>query len=228
MLESTYAPMVRTPDRFGIDNIQRPLFWIDVAPSSLRTKQAGGVPLRYVPFNGGDLLDFSMLTKGSKPRIAVTMGSVVPLAEGLTSLRWLVDAASEIDAEFVLALGTPNAKELGVLPPNIVTRSWIGINRLFATSTAVVHHGGPGTMFAALHAGLPQLVIPRASDQFYNAEALHRRGVAVVYSEGHTDATLLRNLLTDERLRDNAETVREEMRGMPLPTEIAERMIECC
>ena len=43
---------------------------------------------------------------------------------------------------------------------------------------ALVHHGGIGTSAQALAAGIPQLVVPFAHDQFDNAARLRRLGVA--------------------------------------------------
>jgi len=49
---------------------------------------------------------------------------------------------------------------------------------LFPRVAAVVHHGGAGTTAAALRAGVPQVVLPIALDQFHNADALRRAGLA--------------------------------------------------
>jgi sterol 3beta-glucosyltransferase len=38
---------------------------------------------------------------------------------------------------------------------------------LFPRCSAVVHHGGSGTTAAGLRAGVPALLIPRATDQFF-------------------------------------------------------------
>ncbi|HTP97733.1 MAG TPA: glycosyltransferase [Casimicrobiaceae bacterium] len=49
---------------------------------------------------------------------------------------------------------------------------------LLPRSRAFVHHGGIGTSFEAVAAGVPQLVVPRAADQIDNAHRLVRLGVA--------------------------------------------------
>lgn len=51
-------------------------------------------------------------------------------------------------------------------------------DRLFPRLAAVVHHGGAGTTAAAARAGIPQLAIPHAFDQFYWAARLHALGIA--------------------------------------------------
>lgn len=50
--------------------------------------------------------------------------------------------------------------------------------RLLPQAAAVVHHGGIGTCVASLAAGIPQVIVPLAFDQFDNAERSERLGVA--------------------------------------------------
>ncbi|CAL5184659.1 unnamed protein product [Lathyrus oleraceus] len=49
---------------------------------------------------------------------------------------------------------------------------------LFPKCAAVIHHGGSGTIAAALQAGTPQVVCPFVLDQFYWAERMHWLGVS--------------------------------------------------
>lgn len=64
---------------------------------------------------------------------------------------------------------------------------WAGAYVPFADvlphAKALVHHGGIGTSAQALHAGVPQLVVPCAYDQFDNALHLQRLGVANVLNK---------------------------------------------
>ena len=48
---------------------------------------------------------------------------------------------------------------------------------LFARLALAVHHGGAGTTAAAARAGVPQLVVPHAADQYYWGHQVHRRGL---------------------------------------------------
>jgi len=43
---------------------------------------------------------------------------------------------------------------------------------------AIVHHGGSGTTATAARAGIPQIIIPHMTDQFYFAEQVPKLGVA--------------------------------------------------
>lgn len=47
---------------------------------------------------------------------------------------------------------------------------------LFPMMAAVVHHGGAGTTAAALHAGVPQVVVPHMGDQPYWGRRMHELG----------------------------------------------------
>jgi UDP:flavonoid glycosyltransferase YjiC (YdhE family) len=47
---------------------------------------------------------------------------------------------------------------------------------LFPRMSAVVHHGGAGTLAASLRAGVPILVIPHLADQFYFGRRVHELG----------------------------------------------------
>jgi UDP:flavonoid glycosyltransferase YjiC (YdhE family) len=49
---------------------------------------------------------------------------------------------------------------------------------LFTRVAAVVHHGGAGTMAAALRAGAPQVIVPHLADQFFHAHRLASLGIA--------------------------------------------------
>ncbi|MFI5300052.1 MAG: glycosyltransferase [Polyangiales bacterium] len=48
---------------------------------------------------------------------------------------------------------------------------------LFPRCAAIVHHGGSGTTAQALRAGVPQVVVPHALDQFYFGERVRRLGL---------------------------------------------------
>jgi UDP:flavonoid glycosyltransferase YjiC (YdhE family) len=80
---------------------------------------------------------------------------------------------------------------------------------VFPRATAVIHHGGIGTVGQALRAGRPQLVCPLFGDQLDNAERLVRLGVARRLDHRRFEpgraATLLQALLGDPAVRARAE-----------------------
>ncbi len=56
------------------------------------------------------------------------------------------------------------------LPDGVVTAEYLPFSQLLPRSAAIIHHGGVGTTSQALRAGVPQIVLPMAFDQFDNAE----------------------------------------------------------
>ncbi len=62
------------------------------------------------------------------------------------------------------------------LPSNIVSATYLPLSKLLPHCAAVVHHGGVGTTSQCLAAGIPQVVLPMAFDQFDNAERVMRLG----------------------------------------------------
>jgi len=60
----------------------------------------------------------------------------------------------------------------GVHVAEAVPHSW-----LLPRVSAVIHHGGAGTVAAALRAGVPSIVAPFFFDQWFWAQWLHRRGL---------------------------------------------------
>jgi UDP:flavonoid glycosyltransferase YjiC (YdhE family) len=53
----------------------------------------------------------------------------------------------------------------------------VNLSEIMAKSFLVIHHGGIGTISQALTAGVPQLVVPFAFDQWGNAKQLEKLGV---------------------------------------------------
>ncbi len=103
------------------------------------------------------------------------------------------------------------------LPPNCVTTGWASYPGLFSRAAAVVHQGGVGTTAQALRAGVPQLVVPFAHDQFDNADRIRRMGCGrVLFRSRVTDTTLAREiaaLLADPQVPARARAEREAIRA---------------
>lgn len=76
---------------------------------------------------------------------------------------------------------------LGAVPEGVIPAEdgtfWSGsyapFGLLLPRAAAVVHHGGVGTTAQALRAGLPQVVVPQAYDQFDNSMRVEHLGVGV-------------------------------------------------
>lgn len=62
------------------------------------------------------------------------------------------------------------------LPSSILRVEWVPFGSLLPRASALVHHGGIGTLAQAFRAGIPQIVMPMAHDQPDNAARIERLG----------------------------------------------------
>ncbi|MCM2303441.1 MAG: glycosyltransferase [Elusimicrobia bacterium] len=140
------------------------------------------------------------------PPVVFTLGSSAVMIAG----DFFRNAAASVKGHGVRAilLAGPAAKELTDLPSGVEAFESAPYHALFPRCAAVVHSGGIGTTAQALRAGVPQMIVPFAHDQFDNAarvvrmgagEALHGRNPT-----GRELAATLSRLLDDDDIKDRA------------------------
>ncbi|MER7001315.1 nucleotide disphospho-sugar-binding domain-containing protein [Streptomyces sp. NPDC000410] len=226
MISSRFGPwMAAAYERHGVTGPPRVTATIDTRPPSLVRHDMGGWPMRALAYTGGGVLPPWLLTRPERPRVAITLGTMEPVFNGVAPLRGVLEAAGEIEeAEFVLALGHADPTPLGAVPDNVRVEGWVPLSALTRTCVAMIHHGGCGTTLAGLAEGLTHLVVPGGADDHYVAESLRARGLGLVSPIEKVDAGLIRTLLTDEGLRAVAGEVRREMEALPTPAEIVPRL----
>lgn len=191
---------------------------LDIVPASLGG-DTGGLRMRYLPYNGGGVVPAGLLRRGDRPRVVVTLGTVLTEMDGVRAIVRLIEAAASVDAEFLLAVGDADLGPLGPLPDNVRALPWVPLAELLTAADALVHHGGSGTMLTALHAGVPQLLLPQGADHFTNTEALTATGAALSSASDGVDSPLLTRLTTDPALREAAARLRAENAALPTPAE---------
>ncbi|MFD3683153.1 nucleotide disphospho-sugar-binding domain-containing protein [Streptomyces sp. NPDC058613] len=180
------------------------------------------LPMRYVPYNGGAVLPAWAIRRAARPRILLTLGTVVPLLPGGgSSLGMLIDALADLDAEVVLADDETDMSQFGKLPDNLVRAGFVPLSAILPDCSLIVHHGGSGTMAAAVHYGVPQLVVPSGADNELCARRVVERGLGLSVDPGALDAGTVRELvgrlLTERGFRGAAADVRDEVATQPSP-----------
>lgn len=217
--------MASALQRHGVPDLVEDSPWLDIAPPSMAGVGRDGWLLRPVPYNGGGVLPDWVMHQPERSRVAVTLGTIVPRMGGVGVVERIVALAPEVDAEFVLAMQPRDSDKLGRLPANVRAAGWMPMNALLRTCTAVVHHGGSGTMYAALDAGVPQLLLPSgAEDRHINAAAVLDRGAGLACAPEQIDTTVLQRLITDDSVRATTAEVRAELAEMPPPSALVERL----
>jgi UDP:flavonoid glycosyltransferase YjiC (YdhE family) len=158
-----------------------------------------------------------------RPRVLVTFGSffadpavVGALIDGLTS------GPDAIDAEFIgtaLPMTEPPSGPHRIVP-------FQPLSELLEGVSAVVTHGGAGTVLGTLSKGIPLVVVPQGADQFVQAAAVERAGCGVATDPGRPAVEQLRaavrKVLDDPALRAGAVAIEKEIAVMTPPEQVAE------
>ncbi|WP_327729789.1 glycosyltransferase [Streptomyces sp. NBC_00487] len=102
--------------------------------------------------------------------------------------------------------------------PNILTIEQVPHDWLFPRTAAVVHHGGPGTVGAALAAGRPQVLCPHMGDQTHWAARMRDLGVAPAPLTARTLtapdlAEAISTAVTDRHLKHRAHDIARLVRA---------------
>jgi UDP:flavonoid glycosyltransferase YjiC (YdhE family) len=105
-------------------------------------------------------------------------------------------------------------------PDNVHVEPWVPQSDVLASAALVVCHGGSGTAFGALAAGVPLVLVPMFADQRANAALLARAGAALVSSLDHGAAALraaIETVLQTPAYRRHAERIRDAAQSAPRP-----------
>ncbi|MDA0638391.1 activator-dependent family glycosyltransferase [Nonomuraea sp. MCN248] len=206
-------------------------FTIDHLPPSLRLGpplDQRGFSLRYIPYNGRAVLPGWLREPPDRPRVCLSLGTsaterlggyAVPVAE-------LLEALEDLDVEVVATIPEPEQARLGRVPGNARLVGFVPLHALAATCTAMINHGGPGTVCTGLAYGVPQLVLPVDHlDAPLLAKALAAQGAGLSIPSGQVTPSAVRDalghLLAESSFEDNAMRLREEMLAMRTPNELA-------
>ncbi|MGB8196456.1 MAG: glycosyltransferase [Acidimicrobiales bacterium] len=125
-------------------------------------------------------------SEGSGPLIYLTFGSVAGgLATAYSAFRLAIQALEGLEVRVLVTTGRSfNRLLLGDLPPNVVVESWVPQATVFPYASMVLCHGGSGTTYGALAAGLPLVFVPMFADQRTNARLIAVAGAGIVVEVG--------------------------------------------
>ncbi len=223
LVRVTATRLTRALQRHGVETLPPNAATMTIAPPSVVGARSGW-PMQYVPYSGDGTLPDWLGGRPEQPRILVSR-STVGGPGGSRLMSAVVAAAPHVDAEFVLVRPDRHVMRQGLLPGNVRTVDWVPLTAALATSTAIVHHGGAGTVLGALAAGVPQLVVSGPGDRTYNARLVAARGAALATAAKDITAATLTRLLTDAALTSAADEVRQEMAAMPSPEDVVPRLV---
>jgi UDP:flavonoid glycosyltransferase YjiC (YdhE family) len=207
----TMMRQVQTPIFYGFSEqvLPRPADWPD------RCHVTGywflDTPLDWQP--PGDLQAF---LRSGPPPVFVGFGSMGS-ANAQRLLELVVSALGRCEQRGILLTGA-GAGSLAPLPETIFALDTVPHDWLFPQVAAVVHHGGAGTTGAGLRAGLPSLLLPFLSDQYFWGRQISERGLGPrpiphndLTIEGLAQAITL--MITDQTMRQRAAEAGEQIRA---------------
>jgi MGT family glycosyltransferase len=125
--------------------------------------------------------------KGSQaPLVYVSFGTVLGhMSIAAEAYRTAIRAVIGSDARVLLTVGRRfDASQLGRIPGNVHVESWVDQADVLDQADVVVCHGGSGTTFGALAAGVPVVIVPLFADQFANASKVAEAGAGIVLDTG--------------------------------------------
>jgi UDP:flavonoid glycosyltransferase YjiC (YdhE family) len=165
-------------------------------------------------------VDFDAGLPGA-PTVYFTLGTVFNMESGDLFARVLA-GLGELPVEVVATVGSQiDPRELGPLPDTIHVERYISQSAILPRCSAVVCHGGSGSVIGALAHGLPLVVIPMGADQPLNAARCEELGVARVLDAVEATPETVREavsaVLSEPTYRSAAERIRDEIAALPGP-----------
>jgi UDP:flavonoid glycosyltransferase YjiC (YdhE family) len=134
-------------------------------PDTRRFRQPAGV-------SSGGLPDW--WPDDDRPLVYLTFGTVIGhLPEAPAVFRSALDAVSQLPARVLLTVGrATDPDQLGQIPENTHVEAWIPQHDVLRHAAVVACHGGSGTAFGALAAGVPLVICPLFADQSANGTVI--------------------------------------------------------
>jgi UDP:flavonoid glycosyltransferase YjiC (YdhE family) len=198
--------------------------YVDIYPPGLQSADAAHVGAAQL-IRPADRIERD---PAAEPLVYITFGTV--FNHDLTLFATALEAARELDdVRVVVTLGPGNDPAmLGPQPPKVTVSQFIPQAQLLPACVAVVSHAGSGTFLVALAAGVPQVLLPQAADQFLNAEAGASGGVGIAIAPGELSAarvhSALQRVLGDAGFRAAAQRAQAEISAMPAPEAVVEEL----
>jgi UDP:flavonoid glycosyltransferase YjiC (YdhE family) len=132
---------------------------------------------------------------------------------GLTALQ-------EYDGTVIATTGRHlDPDELGPVPNNAVVEEFVPQTAVLERADLLVSHSGSGTMLGGLVHGVPQVALPRGTDQPQNAALLARAGAGLLVAPEDYAVETIRSAVTEvthePAFRAAAERLRDEIAAMP-------------
>ncbi len=156
------------------------------------------------------------------PSVYFTLGTEFNVESG-DLFRRVLAGLRELPANIVVTLGRDiEPEELGPQPDHVHIAQFIPQARVLPHCSAVVSHGGSGSILGALAHGLPQVLLAMGADQPVNAARCEELGLGrsldPVRATPETVRAAVAAVLDEPSYRLTAERLRAEIEALPAPS----------
>ncbi|MEU2249775.1 nucleotide disphospho-sugar-binding domain-containing protein [Streptomyces sp. NPDC019224] len=187
------------------------------------------LPVRAVPYNGSTVLPPWLVQPPRSPRVCLTLGQtsrpLVRFGRTDVSVADLIAAAEGLDIELVATLNADQLAQVGRLPDNVRVIDYLPLNAVLPSCAAIVHHGGAGTVAAAVAHRVPQVIVPNERwDEISQARYIAERGAGLVLPPTELTPDALREklqqVLCHPWARQGAHRLHQDTLSAPTPAEL--------
>ncbi|MER5962898.1 nucleotide disphospho-sugar-binding domain-containing protein [Streptomyces sp. NPDC002057] len=217
--------------RFGHDFSDDLLFGdvtVDPIPAQLPGPEGlRRIPMRWVPYTGAGPVPEWLARPPERPRVCLSLGVTGRAVHDGRDERVaaVLEAVADLDVEVVATVNTAQLGPDPSVPDNVRIVDYLPLTQVMPTCSAVVHHGGFGTFFAAAAHRVPQLIVGEDLGSALNSTRyLESRGAGVtLHADGLSAAEVgkqLSRLLTEPSFREGAAAVHADLTAAPGPGEL--------
>lgn len=195
----------------------RTLAYATLVPPSLEDPDNPGTPTtrRFRAPKRPSLQPPPWLPAGDAPLVYLSFGTVA----GADRYRAAIEALAALPIRLAVGLGdTTDPAALGALPPHVRVQRWMPQQQVMPHASAMVCHGGAGSVLTGLTWGVPMVILPIFGDQPANADRITALGAGITLNGPTAIAdlpTALEPLLASHSYRTAANQVAAEIETLP-------------
>ena len=177
-------------------------------------------------FVGPSVRDVTPKEKSGRPLVYASLGTVIN--DRPDFYRTLIDAMRGTSADLLISCGRAfDPAQLGKMPANVRVEQYVDQMEVLSRTSLFVTHCGMNSASEGMWMGVPELLFPLTGEQRAVARRVAEVGAGVPLEEAVArEAAALRKAvlaaLADERLREGAAHMREDLRSCAGPVGAAD------
>ena len=177
-------------------------------------------------FVGPSVRDVTPKEKSGRPLVYASLGTVIN--DRPDFYRTLIDAVRDTNVDLLISCGRAfDPAQLGEMPANVRVEQYVDQMEMLSRTSLFVTHCGMNSASEGMWMGVPELLFPLTGEQRAVARRVAEVGAGVPLEEAVArEAAALRKTvlaaLADERLREGAAHMREDLRSCAGPVGAAD------